>query len=185
MKVLTLAVAVAFALSTLLASEVFAGEMHEGKTLKGKMSAIEKKDESKTVYRSSELLGKNVKNEQGEEFGAVEELLFTENGRIKYVILARGGGILGGDERLVPVPWKTVKTGIGEDEITLSLDKSFFDEAPSLARSELDKLTDPEWNKTVHSYYKSERKAEEPMSEEREGTMMEKKEGETETKSTY
>ncbi|RJP66119.1 MAG: PRC-barrel domain containing protein [Candidatus Abyssobacteria bacterium SURF_17] len=178
MKALTILVAVAFALSTFLASQVFAGgEKHEGK-----MSATTEKSE-KGIFKASKLLDKSVKNEKGEVFGSVEEFLFAQDGKIKYIILSRGG-VLGVGDRLVPVPWKTVKTGIGEDAIILSLDKSFFDEAPSFARNEWDKLSDPEWNKTVHSYYEGERKTKDVMHEEHKGTMMEE-EREGEMKGAY
>jgi sporulation protein YlmC with PRC-barrel domain len=56
------------------------------------------------VSKASEVLGKDVKNTQGEKLGKVEDLLVdVETGRIVEVILSVGG-VLGVGDKLVAVP---------------------------------------------------------------------------------
>ncbi|MGE5297171.1 MAG: PRC-barrel domain-containing protein [Solirubrobacterales bacterium] len=79
-----------------------------------------------TLRRTSQLIGKPVKNAQGEKLGTIHDLVLTPDlDRVSYVALARGG-ILGIGESLYAVPWSSMKLGatgayvmpISRDELT-------------------------------------------------------------------
>lgn len=74
------------------------------------------------VKRTSELIGKEVKDSQGETLGKINDLVLTPNyERVSYIALSSGGlwGI-GGD--LYAVPWSALRFGTG-DECVLNISK--------------------------------------------------------------
>jgi sporulation protein YlmC with PRC-barrel domain len=108
--------------------------------------------QSQDMNRASEIKGLNVQNQQGEDLGQVDDLVFDNQGKISYLILSRGGVMgVGGD--LVPVPWKEDKITIQEDNVILSMDKQRLDQAPSFSSGEWDQLSQQEFQQKVHGYY--------------------------------
>ncbi|MBI4830918.1 MAG: PRC-barrel domain-containing protein [Candidatus Lindowbacteria bacterium] len=107
-----------------------------------------------SVFRASDFIGKTARNDRGDRFGSVNEILFAEDGAIRYIVLSRGG-LFGFGGALVPIPYDLAKPSLREDQVLLSLDKAVFDRAPSFARNEWRKLEDPEYNRQVHAYYES------------------------------
>jgi sporulation protein YlmC with PRC-barrel domain len=104
------------------------------------------------VHRARALIGTTVRNERGEVLGMVDDIIFSDDGRVKYLVLVREGEFAG-SERLVPVPWKEAKAKIEDGAFTVKLEKSKFEDAPSFARNDWQKLYDPEWDRRVNSYY--------------------------------
>jgi sporulation protein YlmC with PRC-barrel domain len=154
MKMLTSLIGLAFILSVIMAAQGIAFEkeaaawgLPEG--FNPETGKIEKQAEQ--THKSSDLIGTVALNDRGERLGTVEEILFSDDGRIEYLILARRD--FDGRERLVPIPWKDAKAEISGDTLVLSLDKETFANAPSFARNDWGRLDDPDWNKSVHSYY--------------------------------
>jgi sporulation protein YlmC with PRC-barrel domain len=110
-------------------------------------------------YGASWLIGHGVRNEQGEDLGSVVDILFAENGRIEYVVLDQGGilgrGLLGrgvGDQ-LYAIPWKLADVSPAENRISLDLAKGKLLDAPTFARTEWEKFSDPEFESRVYGYY--------------------------------
>jgi len=61
-------------------------------------------------WRAGKIIDEAVKNARGEELGEVDDLIMSRNGKIKKVILSVGG-YLGIGNRLVPVPFKSLRVG--------------------------------------------------------------------------
>ena len=75
-------------------------------------------------YRASELIGKDVKNPQGEQLGEIEDLVVhMTTGDVRYAILSLGGFLGVGDD-LYAVPEKTLKSGADRDHLVLDMDKA-------------------------------------------------------------
>jgi sporulation protein YlmC with PRC-barrel domain len=75
-------------------------------------------------FRASELIGKEVKNPQGEELGEIEDLVVhMTTGDVRYAILSFGG-FLGVGEDLYAIPVKTLKAGANRDHLVLDMDKA-------------------------------------------------------------
>ncbi len=169
MKVLTSLVALAFVLSIILTVQALATEkeaaawgLPEG--FNPAAGKIENQN-FQSAYRVSKLMGTTARDARGNSLGRVDEILFTSDGRISYLVLTRRGETRA-SERVVPIPWEAAKAGIKQDRLVLSIDRSTFDKAPSLARNELDKLSDPELSEKVHAYYETEGRIGSEMMEE-------------------
>ncbi len=100
---------------------------------------------------SYNMKDKKVQTSQGEDIGKVEDVIVGSNGRVKYLIVSHGGA-MGFGGKLTPVPWNVV-AGYDEKAITLNVDKSRLDQAPTISENEYSQLNSPEWNQKVHSYY--------------------------------
>jgi sporulation protein YlmC with PRC-barrel domain len=107
------------------------------------------------INRASEIQGRNVQNQQGEDIGQVNDLVFDNEGNISYLILSRGG-VMGVGADLVPVPWKEDKITIQEDNVILSMDRQKLDQAPSFSSGEWDQMSQQEFQQRVHGYYEKD-----------------------------
>jgi sporulation protein YlmC with PRC-barrel domain len=66
---------------------------------------------SSQIRRASQLIGKPVKNAQGEKLGAIHDLVLTpELDQVSYVALSRGG-FLGIGQNLYAIPWSSIRVG--------------------------------------------------------------------------
>ncbi len=102
--------------------------------------------------RASEFIGQTVKDKQGEDLGTVEDLIFDEEGKISYLILAKGG-IMGIGADLVPIPYKAEKMSFQEDAVILDMDKQKVEEAPSFSGGEWERFGTKEFRDEVRGYY--------------------------------
>ena len=78
-------------------------------------AALIKVDAAKLVtgYRASKIIGATVVNEANETVGKVDELLIGADGRTPYAVLSVGG-FLGLGNRLVVVPYDSLKLAAGK-----------------------------------------------------------------------
>jgi sporulation protein YlmC with PRC-barrel domain len=102
--------------------------------------------------RASEFIGKDVKNQQGENLGDVNDVVFDNQGNINYIILSRGG-VMGVGADLVPVPFKSEKFTFQDDAIIMDMDKQKLDEAPSFSSGEWETFAEQGFQQRVHGYY--------------------------------
>jgi sporulation protein YlmC with PRC-barrel domain len=85
-------------------------------------------------WHASRLIGADVKNQQGEALGEIEELVIDpQDAKIKAVVIS-GGGVLGLGAKRVSVPWNQVKPGADDDEFVIAMSKDEFQNAPSWER---------------------------------------------------
>ena len=102
--------------------------------------------------RVSGILGKRVVSLKGEDLGKIEDLVLTKDACLDYIILAPGG-LLGTGDRLIPVPWKAVKTGAEADTIIINMDKSQLEKAPTVESKKWQNLSDSEWYEKVREFF--------------------------------
>ncbi len=106
--------------------------------------------------RVSGILGKRVVSQKGEDLGKVEDLVLTKDGCLDYIILAPGG-LLGTGDRLIPIPWKAVKTGAEADTIIIDMDKSQLEKAPNFESKKWPNLTDSDWYGKIREFFGSQK----------------------------
>jgi sporulation protein YlmC with PRC-barrel domain len=106
-----------------------------------------------SVARADSIMGMDVENPQGNNFGEVEDLVFDlQDGRIAYAVLAYGGR-LGLGENLAAVPWQALKLNAAEREFTLNMDKEKLRAAPSFAKDKWPQTLDRKWLSEVYAFY--------------------------------
>jgi sporulation protein YlmC with PRC-barrel domain len=105
--------------------------------------------------RLSTLLGIEVTNTAGENLGKIHELIADEEGRISYLVIARGG-MMGVGADLVAVPTSAVEPVITrEGKLSINLDKETLKNAPAFAASNFPTFFDTEGEDVVRGYFPS------------------------------
>jgi sporulation protein YlmC with PRC-barrel domain len=102
--------------------------------------------------RVSKIIGKKVVSQKGEDLGKIEDLMLSKEACLDYIILAPGG-LLGTGDRLIPIPWKALKTGAQADTIIIDMDKSQLEKAPSFESKTWPNLTDSEWYGKMREFF--------------------------------
>jgi sporulation protein YlmC with PRC-barrel domain len=102
--------------------------------------------------RVSKILGKKVISQKGENLGKIEDLVLSKEACLDYIILAPEG-VLGTGDRLIPIPWKAVKTGAQADTIIIDMDKSQLEKAPNFESKKWPNLTDSEWYGKIREFF--------------------------------
>ena len=102
--------------------------------------------------RVSKIIGKKVISQKGEDLGKIEDLVLSKEACLDYIILAPGG-LLGTGDRLIPIPWKALKTGAQADTIIIDMDKSQLEKAPSFESKKWPNFTDSEWYGKIRDFF--------------------------------
>ncbi|MHB8204693.1 MAG: PRC-barrel domain-containing protein [Desulfomonilaceae bacterium] len=103
--------------------------------------------------RVSKILGKKVISQKGEDLGKIEDIVLNKDGCLKYIVLAPGGSLLGIGDRLIPIPWKAVKTGAQADTIIVDMDKGQLEKAPNFESKKWPNFTDSEWYGKIREFF--------------------------------
>lgn len=111
------------------------------------------------TWRASELKGVNVKTPTGEKLGDIKELAIDASGRVCYAALSVGG-FLGIGDRIVAVPWDSLKFSLAGDkgdkrQITLASTKKQLEDAPQFhdGKEKGAEMCDPKWIGRVYEYH--------------------------------
>ena len=102
--------------------------------------------------RVSKILGKKVISQKGEDLGKIEDLMLSKEACLDYIILAPGG-LLGTGDRLIPIPWKALKTGAQADTLIIGMDKIQLEKAPSFESKTWPNFTDSEWYGKIRDFF--------------------------------
>jgi len=101
---------------------------------------------------SDAMLGKNVQNQDGQDFGQVTALT-KKDGEVTYILVGKDGNT----KKLIPIPFSAAHFDPQRDAVILSHSiESELSQAPTLSIDEFQKLDDPEFEREVHSYYGQE-----------------------------
>ncbi len=108
---------------------------------------------SNETFRASQIIGKTVKSDQNKDLGEVEDVVMSKDGRAQYLVVSFGG-ILGMDDKLVPIPFNASRFNFQEDAIVISgLDEQRLKNAPNLGDKQWQSLQDPGFDQEVRGYY--------------------------------
>ena len=99
-----------------------------------------------------QLLNAEIKNNQGEALGEVEELVMDREGRIQYVVISHGGFLDIGD-KVVAVPWQSAQPQMGADgHVVMELTREQLAQAPSFERDKWPNMNDQAWKARVDTF---------------------------------
>jgi sporulation protein YlmC with PRC-barrel domain len=101
------------------------------------------------VVRADTLMGMQVKNQQGEELGEIENFMIdVKDGNIAYTVMDTG--LFG---KLLAVPLRALTVKPGEETATLNIDKVKLERAPSFATDSWADAVERRWLIDVYTYY--------------------------------
>jgi sporulation protein YlmC with PRC-barrel domain len=115
-------------------------------------SQTSEKPPKEQADRVSKILGTKVISRKGEDLGKIEDIALSKEGCLDFIILAPGG-LLGTGDRLIPIPWKAVKTGTDADTIIVDMDKVQLEKAPNFESKKWPNFTDSEWYGKIREFF--------------------------------
>jgi sporulation protein YlmC with PRC-barrel domain len=102
--------------------------------------------------RLSQFLGANVKAEDGQKLGQIDELVIVPQTRqIRFAVLAKGG-VFGIGQSLAPVPWRAINVRSGRD-YAINMSRKAMASAPTVEQGGYGDLDRPEFITRVHEFY--------------------------------
>jgi len=109
--------------------------------------------EDKALFKANEIIGSSVKNGQGEELGAIEELVINpQDGRVIYAVLSVGG-FLGMGDKLFAIPWEALTPMPGEQTFKLDVKKEKLAGAPGFDKNNWPDMANRKWGSSVYKFY--------------------------------
>ena len=80
---------------------------------------------------ASAVIGSSVRGTDGKDLGRVNRLMLDpQTGRVTTVVIGIGG-TLGFNEKLVSMPWESVKIAQDQGRVIVSVDRGLLEQAPS------------------------------------------------------
>jgi sporulation protein YlmC with PRC-barrel domain len=154
MKKIMILIAIISALGVLAAFS-YAG-LTGGQTAHSSMPAVHgsiKTREAPFQYRASTIIGRWVKNKEGEYLGRITDLMIDpQNGGKAFAVLSRGG-VLGIPLRFVAVPFQALASSDEKHVYLLDVSKEKIDAAPSFDRDHWPDVADRGWETDTYRYY--------------------------------
>lgn len=106
-----------------------------------------------SVIKSSDIIGADVTNEQGEDLGNVDELMIdTDRGRVAYAVLSFGG-FMGVGDKLFALPWESLTAAPGTNQFYLNVDKAQLKNAPGFDKDNWPDMANEQWNRDIYTHY--------------------------------
>jgi sporulation protein YlmC with PRC-barrel domain len=103
--------------------------------------------------RLSELIGKDVRNAQGEDLGDIKDAVIDiNNGRVHYVVLSFGG-FLGLGDKLFAYPMRAFSPTADKDELVLNVAKERLKDAPGFEANRYPDFQSADYRGRVDRYF--------------------------------
>ena len=96
--------------------------------------------------RAKHVLGSKISLKGGLAIGTVDDILFTEDGSIDYLVVVNEG-------KYVPVPWEAAKFDFDKRTATLEISEEKFREVPTFTSERWPNLYEPAYREKVYGYY--------------------------------
>ena len=105
------------------------------------------------VMSASTLIGDNVRNDQGEDLGKLEEIMLDlDSGCIAYAVLSFGG-FLGLGDKLFAIPWEALTVDTDTEEIVLNVPQERLENAPGFDKDNWPLTGDTDWLASIYDFY--------------------------------
>lgn len=108
--------------------------------------------------RASQLIGKEVRNAQGDKLGKIDDLIVDADSQRVYYAVLSSGGLLGVGDKLFTIPVNHFKAGDKQDHFVLNIDKERLKKAPGFDSNKRPDLGKDSWRREVDRFYFTENK---------------------------
>ena len=114
---------------------------------------MEAVQETGTLIASDKVQGTSVFNAEGENLGAIHDLMIDKpTGKVAYAIMSFGG-FLGMGNQYHPLPWSILKYDTGAGGYVVNLDKQQLEGAPAYEEDTSPAWGDRAYETKIHDYY--------------------------------
>lgn len=108
-------------------------------------------NDSYSIVRSGEVIGKTVKSPDLEKLGKIEEIVLDKlSGQCRYIVLSFGGFMGFGDDYFA-FPWKSISYNKTEECFILNVDKDKLKKENGFNKEAWPDMST--WGTSIDSYY--------------------------------
>lgn len=108
---------------------------------------------SNPLISSDRVEGTTVYNTAGDKIGHIDNLILDKrSGKVAYAVMSFGG-FLGIGEEYHPLPWQSLDYDERQEGYVVDISEDQLRKAPTLKRTEYDRLRDDAYGRSVYSYY--------------------------------
>ena len=105
------------------------------------------------LMRVDIVIGSEIRTADDEKVGEIEDIVLDPaQQRIVYVLASRGG-FLGIGGKLVAIRWKDLRSTQDHELYVLDIEKSAFDNAPTVDRTNFDRTADMGWRQELDRFW--------------------------------
>lgn len=106
------------------------------------------------MQNAHEIIGMRVTNKQGKELGELDNLIFSNDGRLIYLIVSSGSLTAGGGA-LTPVPYEVISYGfeVSENSVCIPVTSGRFETAPKFTTSQMNNIQNMTWERKASAYF--------------------------------
>lgn len=105
-----------------------------------------------TTHRASNLIGSAVINQQGDNLGAIRDLVIdSQNNRVTFAVLSESK-LMGLSKKLVPIPISAL-TIKDEKTVIVNISKEKLTKAPSFEKEQWPDMANRQWSEDTHRFY--------------------------------
>ncbi|MFC0217336.1 PRC-barrel domain-containing protein [Pseudochelatococcus lubricantis] len=110
-------------------------------------------DETGTLIGADKVSGTSVYNAEGENLGAIHDIMIDKKtGRVAYAVMSFGGFLgLGSDYH--PLPWSALTYDPQQGGYVVHLTREQLEGGPRFGENEAPQWGDRNYEKRVHDYY--------------------------------
>jgi sporulation protein YlmC with PRC-barrel domain len=95
-------------------------------------------------HRASKMIGTNVRDQQGDRVGSIEDIVLDPQGNVAYAVIS-AGGFLGMGENLYAVPWSSLQMPQGEDHYVMNVNKEQMRQAHGFDKDNWPDMSGAQW----------------------------------------
>jgi sporulation protein YlmC with PRC-barrel domain len=103
-------------------------------------------EESQVLFRAKELIGRQVQTTEGEDLGALEEIVFHPDVGIFAVVKLE-------NNRLAPLPWAMVQRLSQQNLVVSGTSRTMLTGAPTITDQQWDLFNDPEFTQKLYTHH--------------------------------
>jgi hypothetical protein len=97
-------------------------------------------------HRAKQILGTKVSIEGGLAIGTVEDIVFTDDGMVEYVVVQN-------EQKLVSVPWSAAKFNFEQRTAVVGITQEKFRQIPTFTENQWPRFNDPQYRTQTYSFY--------------------------------
>jgi hypothetical protein len=120
-------------------------ERREGVRVEGDVRT-ERSARDMKFHRVKTVIGTKVSIESDLAIGTVEDIVFSDDGCIEYIVVVNEG-------KLVSVPWAAAKFNFEKRTAVVALTEEKYRQIPTFTTETYPQFHDPQWRTTTYSFY--------------------------------
>ena len=118
----------------------------EGVQVPGQVPSDRTSARPMAFHRAKQILGSKVGIESGLSIGTVEDIVFSDDGMIEYMVVAN-------ESKLVSVPWAAAKFNFDQRMATVAISQEKFQQIPTYTENNWPRFQDPQYRTQTYKNY--------------------------------